>query len=331
LTITPTNVIFAQILLGADFMPKKTNQIVKESNALARARVMPVSSTVWTERIIALIASKNRIDDLTFREQLIDIKNLSSSATENLSVSQYNELKKAVEHLTRSYFQIHKSNGDFMNYPIFSKIGLEGDTIVGKFNADLAEHYLELKKQFAIRALPEFQVLSGTYSQQLFRYLNSWKDQVEKTVPLSELHETLVVPASFRKDFKAFRKFVLERAHKEITEKTNLHYEWEPVKQGLRKVIAVRFIFDAARAVKADTERQATQEKAKVLKTTGELQHLSMQCWERLQLLKKECKPKKNQKCEFCLTRGKMFGINYMAENQGKLPLDGVGEARTES
>ncbi|MDR1391383.1 MAG: replication initiation protein, partial [Holosporales bacterium] len=275
-------------------MPKKMNQIVKESNALARARVMPVSSTVWTERIIAAIAAKNRIDDLTFKEHLIDIENLFPSATENLSASQYSELKKAVEHLTRSYFQIRKSNGDFMNYPIFSKIGIKDNYIIGKFNSDLAEHYLELKKQFAIRVLPEFQVLSGTYSQQLFRYLNSWKDRIETTIPLSELHETLVVPASFRKDFKAFRIRVLETAHKEITEKTSLHYEWEPVKKGLRKIIAVRFIFDIARSTAAEAERQATQEKENALKTTGELQRLSNQCWERLQRLKKECTPKKS-------------------------------------
>jgi hypothetical protein len=68
------------------------------------------------------------------------------------------------------------------------------------------------------------------------------------------------------------------------------------------------------RSAKAEAEEIAAEEKEKALKTTSELQRLSMQCWERLQRLKKECKPKKCPKCEFCTTRGKMWAINYMKE-----------------
>ena len=51
----------------------------------------------------------------------------------------------------------------------------------------------------------------------------------------------LEVPESMKR-YPDFRRFVLEKAHKDIN-KTSFYYEWEPVKQG-RTVVAIRFIFD---------------------------------------------------------------------------------------
>lgn len=298
----------------------KRNQLVKESNVIARARLLPTTGTVWTERIIALLAGRNCMDDTMFKEHVIDISELATSP-EGFSVSQYHELKNAVTILTRSYFQITKGPKSFMNYPIFEKIGLEKNTLIGKFNPSLAEHYLELKKQFAIRSLPEFKALSGTYSQRLFRYLNSWKHTIEITVSLNELHETLMVPPSFRKDFKAFRVYVLETAHQDIVSNTGLVYAWEPIKRGLRKVVAVRFIFNAEKAVLLTSSESQKQSE---LESVFELQRLSNQCFERLKKLNRSCNPKKSKKCEFCTTRGRMFAQRICEETQGRLPFDGA-------
>jgi plasmid replication initiation protein len=300
-------------------MAKKTkvNQIVKESNALARARLMPMSNSVWDERVIAAMAGRNRTEDCAFKEHVIDIKELATPS-EEFSASQLNELTKAITRLTRSYFQISKGK-NFMNYPIFAKIGIEGDKLIGRFNNALEEHYLELKRQFAIRYLPEFKVLSGTYSQRLFRFLNSWKDRIEIQFPLNELHEILMTPPSFRQNFKEFRKYVLERAHRDIVSNTGLVYAWEPIKRGQRKVVAIRFIFDLNRAaLVAKGETQVQQEAENIF----ELQRLSNQCWERLKRLKHQCEPKKSKKCDYCTTRGRMFAQRIVEEAQGSLPFE---------
>jgi plasmid replication initiation protein len=298
-------------------MAKKKNQIVKESNALARARLMPTSGSVWDERVIAALAGRNRTDDCVFAEHVIDIKELATSS-EEFSASQLTELTKAITRLTRSYFQISKGK-DFMNYPIFAKIGLDGNKLVGRFNSALKEHYLELKKQFAIRYLPEFKALSGTYSQRLFRFLNSWKDQIEIQFPLNELHEILMTPPSFRQNFKAFRIRVLETAHRDIVSNTGLVYAWEPIKQGQRKVVAVRFIFNLERAaLVAKGETQVQQEAENIF----ELQRLSNQCFERLKRLKHPCEPKKSKKCDYCTTRGRMYAQKIVEQSQGNLPFE---------
>jgi plasmid replication initiation protein len=225
-------------------MPKKTNVLVKESNTIARAVIYP-SGGIWNERIIATLAARNRVDDIEFREQIINAKELADGKS-GLSTAQYHEIEKAVDALTKTFYKIRTGKKSFMNYPIFAKIGFDDGYITGKFNPDLKEHYLELKKHFSMRTLPEFRTLSSVYSQVLYRYLNSWKSEDEKIVPLEELHELLATPESLKKNFKDFRRRVLDVAYSEITDpkKINMYFEWEPVKKGLRKVIAIKFCFN---------------------------------------------------------------------------------------
>ena len=302
-------------------MSKKANQLVKESNALARARVMPPSSSIWEERIIAVIAALNRVEDTEFYEQTVDARKLA--AVPELSTLQYQEVKRAVKALVHKVYEIQTGKTGFIGLPIFQRLEIDDDGVIkALFNSCLKPHYLKLREQFTMRSLPEFQVLTSIYSQQMFRYLNSWKDKIEISVSLLELHETFVVPPSFRKHFGVFRTEVLERAHREITEKTNLRYEWEPIKRGLRKVVAVRFIFDPEQAAKAEAKRLETQQKKGEMKTFAELQRMSNQCFERLMRLKRTCEPKKSEKCDFCTTRGRMFAQKLIAENQGRLPMD---------
>jgi plasmid replication initiation protein len=188
--------------------------------------------------------------------------------------------------------------------------------ITARFNPDLKEHYLELRRQFSVRLLPEFKALTSTYSQRLYRYLNSWKNSLDTTAELIFLHEILAVPPSFKKDFRQFRKFVLEPAHREILSQTGLVYAWEPVKRGQRKVVAIRFIFDIEKTALATKSESQKQEEAE---TVFELQRLSNQCFERLKRLKHQCEPKKSKKCDYCTTRGRMFAQRIVEEAQGRL------------
>ena len=301
-------------------MPKKTNQLVKESNALARARVMPPSNTIWEARIIAVIAALNRVEDTEFYEQTVDARKLAS--VPELSTLQYQEVKRTVKALVHKVYEIQTGKTGFIGLPIFQRLEIDDDGVIkALFNSCLKPHYLKLREQFTMRSLPEFQVLTSTYSQQMFRYLSSWKDKIEISVSLLELHETFVVPPSFRKNFKEFRTRVLEIAHREITEKTTLKYEWEPIKRGLRKVVAVRFIFDPEKAAEAEAKRLEAQRENGEMKTFVELQRMSNQCYERLSRLKRICTPKKSEKCDFCTTRGRMYAQKLIEENQTKIPF----------
>jgi plasmid replication initiation protein len=299
-------------------MPKKSDVVVKESNIIAKAKLYPTPTSVWDERIIALIVAKNRFDDTVFKTHVISIKELADKT--KLSTLQHREIKKTVKRLAQSIFGIPKGTRGEDYYPIFSMIGIDDDgNIAAQINVVLRPHYLELEREFALRSLPEFRALASTYSQQLFRFLNSWKKLGEKTVPIEELHNFLDTPPSFRKNFNAFKQYVLEVAHREITEenKTSLKYEWEPIKAGLRKVTAIRFIFRRVKAL-GNGKREMTEDEVII-----ELQSKSNQCFEKLQRTNKDCAPRPRSKtCRYCLERGRMYAkglvemLNKTSKNQ---------------
>jgi plasmid replication initiation protein len=118
---------------------------------------------------------------------------------------------------------------------------------------------------------------------------------------------------------------VLETAHREITENTSLYFAWEPIRKGLRKVVAVRFVFDLERAGILTEGRTQEQENLAELDRISELQRLSNQCFERLKKLRRSCdKPKKSEKCNYCTTRGRMYAVKVLKEAQGRIPFEEI-------
>jgi plasmid replication initiation protein len=89
----------------------------------------------------------------------------------------------------------------------------------------------------------------------------------------------LNTPESFQKDFREFRRWGLEKAHKDINGKTELRFEWEPVKQG-RAVTAIRFVFSPERRVEAvATSKKKAQTKQSA--TSNKLFIAAVECFER--------------------------------------------------
>ena len=298
---------------------KKRVSVVKESNIIARAKIDPAVVSVWEERIIALIAAQNTTEDKFFREHVIPVTELTGGKP--LSTLQHEEAKKAVnERVVRQTYVIPKGRKGSEAFPIFEYIKIDDDgNITAKFNQALCVHFLELKKEFAVRSLPAFSSLTSTYSQQLFRILNSWKGMQEATIPLEELHNVLQTPRTCRKDFAQFRIRVLEVAQREITdpEKTNFFFNWQPVKEGLQKIVAIKFIFNPAMAKPQETP----EEKAK--RELSEAQTAAEDCWQMNKTYNKKCRPgKRSKKCQFCTTRGRMWAQNYIEQSQGTLPFN---------
>lgn len=217
------------------------NDRVVESNAIARAQLSPPADNIWEERIIAQVAAFNRMEDSDFPDTAFMIGQVVNSP-KRVSTRQLHEIEKAAEKLAGTTFKLYRSKDSFRIYTVFSYIDYDSGIITAKLNPSLKPHYLELKKQFAIRSLPGFRELTSVYSQQIFRFLNSWSAVTEKEIPITDLHHVTAAPESFKKDFRNFRLRVLEIAHREINAKTDLKYDWEPIKSG-RKVISIRFIF----------------------------------------------------------------------------------------
>lgn len=218
-------------------------KIVKKSNALARAK-WPVTS-ILEPRLVALLASQIKQSDIdfsTYEIRIFDLINVAAMEAGKHSGQDYKDIENAVDKLMGRIITIETESG-WKKYNLFSTCELDKAKNILKicFHPDLKEHYLQLKQYIKYNLL-EFMLLPSIYSQRLFEYLKSWDDKKEKTVKISDLHEMLDTPKTFRENFKNFRIRVLEKAHKDINEKTSLSYEWEPIKNG-RAVSEIKFKF----------------------------------------------------------------------------------------
>jgi len=230
--------------------------VVKKSNALARASWAVKS--VYEPRLVALVASRVRREDKDFQNYEIPIKELLGEADDG--GRSYKLIADVVDNLMGRVLTIETSNG-WIKYVIFSRCEYDGKEgcIRARFDPDLKEHFLDLKSHFTQYSLIEFLLLPSIYSQRLFEILKSWHDKPEITIELNELYEMLGVPPSHRSDFAAFRRRVLEKAHKDICSKTSFRYEWKAIKKG-KSITAIRFMLSKGKiepAKKECTEKQS--------------------------------------------------------------------------
>lgn len=267
------------------------NPVVKISNALARAS--RAVKSVYEPRLVALIASRVRQDDLDFQEYEISLSDLLGGASDGRT---HKLVATVVDGLLGRILTLPRANG-WAKYGIFSKCEYDGQAglIRARFDPDLRPHFLSLNEYFTEYSLTEFLLLPSTYSQRLFEVLKSWDDKPQVEISLSDLFSMLDVPSSHRSDFAAFRRRVLEKAKKDISEKTTLRFEWEAIKKG-RAVVSVRFIF-GRRAVVVESKKSKEQ-KQKISEINNSLMKKAVNCF----LEKGEkCSPEKTKQCDLCL------------------------------
>ena len=236
-------------------------EIVKADNTFFRVRCK-VKNLIAT-RIVMAFASLVDESDLNENKRFLKYKIEAASILDGIDAggNYYNQLREAAYTLIDQKLEQRKHKNHFKVYTLFSTIEYENGIITGEFHADLLPFFLGLKKQFTRMSLGQYLKLPSIYSQKIFGYLTSWSGTPEVEISVSDLHEMLDTPESLRKNFKELRRWVLEKAHKDITGLTSLQYEWEPVKKG-RAVIAVRFIFSRLRATPISTNK-ATEAQAR--------------------------------------------------------------------
>jgi plasmid replication initiation protein len=265
--------------------------------------------SVFEPRLVALVASRVNQNDEDFLTYEIPVRELTGPTNDGGEA--YRTIKEVTESLMSRVIKIQaEGSRSFALYNVFSRCVYNDDTktISARFDPDLKAHYLGLKAKFTEYDLTDFLTLPSTYSQRIFEILKSWDDQPEVTIALSDLYEMLNVPDSFKKDFRNFRLRVLEKAHKDIKSKTDLVYEWEPVKQGKGKAVtAIRFVFGLGEIAKmkeaAKKQKQADYKPA-------------LDCWQAKKRAKEQCPIRQRGtggkgKCKICLERltVEQFGV----------------------
>lgn len=249
----------------------KPREIVKANNELFRCKYK--LKDVVAGRIFMAFASlvdhKDVQENQSFVEYKISTNDILSDSCDG--GDNYNQLREAAWVLVDHKIEQRKNDKHFAVYTLFSKIEYENGILTGQFHKDLVPFFIIAREKFTKLKLTEYMQLPSIYSQSMFGFLKSWSDRPEITVKLSELHEMLDTPQSFRKDFFNFKARVLDKAHKDINDKTSLHFEYEAIKTG-RSVKEVKFRFVKKPALPARIEKQ--EEDQEITPLTDRTKHL---------------------------------------------------------
>lgn len=243
--------------------------IVKKHNDLVRSKINISSKTA--ARIIACLVAAVRHDDTQFKSAYTVPIMEYLPQDDSGSGNSYKLARAACKELVAATVEREWPDPDdptghpiFCAMPFFLSVKYRKGTVKAEFNPRLAPLLLQLHSFFTQYNLLEYLALPSLYSQRLFEILKSWSRLPEVVLPVAELHNLLDTPDSFRADFRNFRLRVLEKAHKDIQEKTSLRYDWTPIKKG-RAVESIKFSFGNRRAIVQ--QKQEDQEKKSRLNT----------------------------------------------------------------
>lgn len=138
-------------------------------------------------------------------------------------------------------------NKRFTRISLFEKATAEQDDY-GLWQVELTASQSAMKYFFNIENLGYLRYklrcitsLTSRYTYIMFIYLEANRFRKSWEVPLDELKEILSCDKEETyKEFKRFNDLILKKIHKEMHEKTECRYSYEPIKKG-RFVVAVRF------------------------------------------------------------------------------------------
>lgn len=228
--------------------------IVKKSNELGALNV--VVANVVTRGAQSLTLTEKRIlmagiAKLRGTNAMIKITAQEYADTYQVSLdAAYTQLKSAVENIFERYltFQVHDGKKIGVarirwidGYKYFDA---EGYVRFG-FGNQIFPYLFELTNEFTKYQLQQAAALRSVHSWRLLELLEQM-NQTDKNgnhwleIDIEEFWHAMEAPVSYRKNFNNLRRWVIEPAVKELTEKDGWLIEWHALKRG-RRVSALRF------------------------------------------------------------------------------------------
>lgn len=237
-------------------MIKKGKYIAVRPNALIEARY---DLTSRQNDIMDMVLSKLENDNNYLYELNVnDYRKLYKGDTSNI----YRDLKKAVKSMEGKGFYLINSTDKgieketfFVWFASIDYLDKEGKIIV-EVGQRLKGLLIEMKKRIYYKI--EYPLnFSSIYSKRIYYYIKSFEDTGWRIDNLDKLREKLQCPKSYDK-YGLFRTKVLDMAHQEINNYSDLNFDFEEVKTG-RKVTSIKFIINQNKSVKNEIAVTSTE------------------------------------------------------------------------
>ncbi|MBU6148607.1 MAG: RepB family plasmid replication initiator protein [Verrucomicrobia bacterium] len=239
------------------------NELIVQHNKLVESRYR---LSLQEKRVVLWIMSQIKPDDDDFTKHTISIRDF-----QKITGVSGNNMHKEIAKITMSLIQRGLSIRDLKNDTLLQVSWLNSayyhyqeGLVELKIAQELKPYLLQLKKQFTVVNLADVMGLQSMYSVRIFELLKQYESLGVRVITLSDLRECCGISLSHYKKFNDFKKDVLERAKREINEKTDIFIGYEEEKIA-RKITSIRFSIKKNPEYKKTAFEKSQQEKAVIL------------------------------------------------------------------
>ena len=239
---------------------QRHNTVVKANNLIQKSRF---DLSTQQQKMLLFIISQISMFDEDFK--LYDFEITEFCRICGIDSNQgniYKLLKEQIQKISNKSLWIELENGKetlirWIEKPYIDK---RSGRIQIKLDNDMKPYLLQLKEKFTEYDLIYTLNFKSKYSIRLYEYLKSihYKDleEYEKTIDINDFQRLLDSPY---KTFRDFNKNVLQIAHKEINEYSDIIFDYELINKG-RKVIKIVLKITPKDAWKRYTDRLLYEE-----------------------------------------------------------------------
>ncbi len=226
------------------------NYIVKKSNYFIMNSSYDLS--LEEQKIILTLASMVQPEDEEFKPykfKIADFIELLGIETQ----TKYTEIPKITKELMKKVFEIQEGNKLIQTAWLSGAVYEKGTGYVElTFSPYLKPYMLKLNTMFTQYKLANVLSMKSKYSPRVYEFLkcNEFKKQGYIDIEVDELRKLLKSENIYPK-YNDFKRYILERAQKELKKMSDISFEFEEIKTG-RKVTSIRFYIKSnkTRAIK---------------------------------------------------------------------------------
>jgi plasmid replication initiation protein len=160
------------------------------------------------------------------------------------SGTNYRNVKAALKKLADNSFWMEEDDDELLFQWITTpRIKKKSGKVTIKISDDVMPYLYKLQERFTTYELYQILALKGSYSIALYELCKSYAFRKKIVLSIDDVKKYLSIEDKY-KEYKAFRRKIIEPAVKEINEFTDLDVSWQPIKKG-RFYVAIDFHISA--------------------------------------------------------------------------------------
>ncbi len=239
---------------GLELISSRGFSVVKDNKLIQNVTRRKYELTVLEQKVLCFILSKIKpaenitsVPEYTYQFNIRDFCRVCGIDYDN--GKNYKNVKAALDKLADNSFWLDYGEGEFRFQWIVTPDIRRGQGIIEVEIPKKVMPYLwNLSEKFTAYQLYNILALKSSYSIMLYELLKSYAWKKVLVLSIEELRRYFGIGEDKYKEYKAFRRSVIERSIAEIEKYTDLRVTYEPVRRG-RYYVALEFHIRATEGV----------------------------------------------------------------------------------